>query len=140
MKRLLLLFCTLLFVVSGAWAETVVVTYGTDAGTFYKDKTTEATSGFVNKWVSTMTNPQLTMEQSTSNVNNINSDNNYMFSKSDGPETYTLSVPAGFIITGYTLSGTASRHNNTVSKIIFQASGKDAVVYADGASVSESIK
>lgn len=139
MKRLLLIFSALLVVASGAWAETVTITYGTDAGTFYKNKTTATTSEFVNKWVSTRTNPQLTMEQSTSSVNNINSANNYMFSKSDGAETYTLSVPNGFIITGYTLTGTASKHNNSVSKIIFQASGHDAVQYADGASVSEAI-
>ena len=145
MKKLFTLLLVLfsLFLNTEIWAQDISaysIDYGTSYGTFYNNGTTATTTAFASKWVSTATNPQLTIQVSNLGTNNMNSSNGYLFSKSDGKETYTLSVPDGYLITGYTLTGTASDHNsNGVTKIIFQANGRSAVEYANNASVSETI-
>lgn len=107
MRKLLLLLCALLGM-SSAWAETITVNAAN--GTFYNGGTTAITPSssaqYASKWVSTATDPQLTVSCSK---NDMVVDDNFRIHT----DTYVLTPSAGYkveswSITAYTNSATAS--------------------------------
>ncbi|MCR5819490.1 MAG: hypothetical protein K6F94_00865 [Bacteroidaceae bacterium] len=105
MKKSLLTLCALLMAVSGAWADATTksftVTFGhtSSYGIVYTSSGSATTNNWGVKWVSGgNSSTQLPNVTITSNGNTISGINGYFLNGS-----YTISVPEGLTITGYTM-------------------------------------
>ena len=105
MKKLLYLFALLTIFVSGTNAQTTTTaTYGKGNGTFYKADGTATSTGFDAKTFVSNTTPAVTITCSYDNgLNSLDAVNGARLGANDGDNTYTISVPDGYLITGYTL-------------------------------------
>ncbi len=119
MRQKLILFLTALFCTIGAWAEDYTVTYSNSTGSY---TATNANGNWASKWVSTATDPQVTLSVG---ANNIAVSTGYIYSGASGC-TYTLTAQSGYLITGYTITGTAQ----TGAQTLTPAAGGSAVSFA----------
>lgn len=120
MKTKLFTLITMLIVgVGSMWATTYTVTYSKDTGTYTE---TNNAGTWAKKWVSTETDPQLTISVASNNIQ-ISSGN--LYSGASGC-TYTLTAQSGYVITGYTITGTA----NTGAQTLTPAAGGSATSFA----------
>ena len=119
MKLKLTLFLTVLFSTVCALATEYTVTYSTSTGSY---TATNAAGTWASKWVSTATDPQVTF---STTVNNIQVSSGNIYSGASGC-TYTLAAQRGYLITGYTISGTA----NTAAQTLTPAAGGSATSFA----------
>lgn len=103
----------------GAWATEYTVTYSKSTGSY---TATNANGTWASKWVSTATDPQVTLSVG---ANNIAVSTGYIYSGGSGC-TYTLTAQAGYLITGYTIEGTAQ----TGAQTLTPAAGGSAVSFA----------
>ncbi|MBO4592697.1 MAG: hypothetical protein J5678_00680 [Bacteroidaceae bacterium] len=127
MKKFLSIIVALILSVSGAWATDISV--GTSTGTFYKDGSTEITPSssnqFANKWVATAAPAlQITCGNNDMVINSSDATDTKFRLHTD---TYTMTAPDGYIITGYSITGYAT---NGTSKI------NDTTVGTDDASAT----
>ena len=98
MKKIYTFFALLLLCAVTAVAQTYTINVGKDYGTYYRDGTTATTTQWSKKWVSTNTNPQVTL---TTSANNWNASNDLW-----APwNAITISVDKPYIITGYKIVG-----------------------------------
>lgn len=116
MKRILFLLCALLAFVGGAKATEVV--YSTSTGSY---TATNPGGTWASKWVSTATNPQVTISVG---ANNIQVSSGNIYSGNSGC-TYTIATEAGYMITGYTIVGKAQDATQTLTP----AEGGEAVTF-----------
>lgn len=116
MKRILFLLCALLAFVGGAKATEVV--YSTSTGSY---TATNPGGTWASKWVSTATNPQVTISVG---ANNIQVSSGNIYSGNSGC-TYTIATEAGYMITGYTIVGKAQDAAQTLTP----AEGGEAVTF-----------
>lgn len=101
MKKFLLSVFALLISVSGAWATTYTITYGTSTGSFYDGSGNVVTSGWIAKWVSNEAGkPVVTL---TASANNINAANGRMAPGQSTTCTFTLYVEGGYKVTGFSM-------------------------------------
>lgn len=127
MKKTLLFFCALLMLgISGVWAttKTFTVTYakGNSYGIYY-DASGNASSGWVAKWMSGGNDcNQLPNVAITSNGNTISGYNGYFLNGS-----YTISVPAGMVITGYSMQAKSYEEGLTDTEKYITPAGESAV-------------
>ena len=119
MKQKITLLLIALLSTVGAWATEYVVTYSTSTGSF---TATNGAGTWASKWVSTATDPQVTLSVG---ANNIAVSTGYIYSGANGC-TYTLTAQAGYLITGYTITGTAQ----TGAQTLTPAAGGSAVSFA----------
>lgn len=119
MKQKLFLFLAALLCTIGAWATEYTVTYSKSTGSY---TATNANGTWASKWVSTATDPQVTL---STTLNNIAVSTGYIYSGASGC-TYTLTAQAGYLITGYTITGTAQ----TGAQTLTPAAGGSAVSFA----------
>ena len=108
MKQKLTLFLLALLCTIGAWAAEYTVTYSTSTGSY---TATNAAGTWASKWASTATDPQVTLSVG---ANNIAVSTGYIYSGGSGC-TYTLTAQAGYLITGYTITGTAQSGAQTLT-------------------------
>lgn len=95
MRKLLFFFFALLASVSGAWATTYTITYGTTTGTFYRSGS--ASTDWSSKWVSNEAGkPVVTVATSVNNMNGANA--------RIAPQTYTIYAEAGYKVTGFAMN------------------------------------
>lgn len=121
MKKLLLLLCTLLGTAS-AWAASYSITYDTSNGTFYRNGS--ASTDWSSKWVSNEAGkPVVTI---TTSVNNMNGANGRI-----APQTYTISVEDGYIVTGFSMNCPTFGGTITVTP-----NGESATEVATGGTIS----
>lgn len=109
MRKLLFFFFALLASVSGAWAMDVIVQPAN--GVYWKNGSA-TTDAWAPMWKSTATasdlsTPLLTFEGQTG----MNTANGDIYSR----QTYTLTVPSGYVIVGYTFNGTATGDDITIT-------------------------
>lgn len=116
MKRILFLLCALLAFAGGAKATEVV--YSTSTGSY---TATNPNGTWASKWVSTATNPQVTISVG---ANNIQVSSGNIYSGNSGC-TYTIATEAGYMITGYTIVGKAQDAAQTLTP----AEGGEAVTF-----------
>ena len=128
MKQKLILFLTALFCTIGAWAEDYTVTYSKSTGSY---TATNGAGTWASKWVSTATNPQVTLSVG---ANNIKVADGNIYSGSNGC-TYTLTAQAGYLITGYTITGTANSGAQTLTPV----AGGSAVSFATSGTTTLSV-
>lgn len=119
MKQKLTLLLVALFCTVGAWATEYTVTYSKSTGSY---TATNAQGTWASRWVSTATDPQVTLSVG---ANNIAVSTGYIYSGGSGC-TYTLTAQAGYLITGYTIEGTAQ----TGAQTLTPAAGGSAVSFA----------
>ena len=119
MKQKLFLLLTALLCTISVWATEYTVTYSKSTGSY---TATNGTGTWASKWVSTATDPQVTLSV---DVNNINVSTGYIYSGGSGC-TYTLTAQAGYLITGYTITGTAQSGAQTLTP----AAGGSATSFA----------
>lgn len=119
MERKLLFILLALLSAIGAWATEYTVTYSTSTGSY---TATNPAGTWASKWVSTATDPQVTL---STGANNIAVSTGYIYSGASGC-TYTLTAQAGYLITGYTITGTAQSGAQTLTP----AAGGSAVSFA----------
>ena len=102
MKRLLYLFTIILMAVSAAKADTFTISSSTGA---------LSGSGWKNLW--TGTSMAFTL---TASANNMQVNNNQLDLRSGTAQTstYTITAPSGYVISNYTITGTAISSNQTV--------------------------
>lgn len=110
MKKFLLLLCTLLASVGvgNLWATEYTVTYSPSTGSY---TATNAAGTWASAWKSTATDPFVTL---TTSANNIQVSSGNIYSGGSGC-TYTLTASEGYLITGYTISGTAQTAAQTLT-------------------------
>ena len=108
MKQRKILFLSALFCAISAWATEYTVTYSTSTGSY---TATNGAGTWASKWVSTATDPQVTLSVG---ANNITVSTGYIYSGASGC-TYTLTAQAGYLITGYTITGTAQSGAQTLT-------------------------
>lgn len=125
MKKLLLIVCALLATV-GAWAQ---ITVSPSTGVYWKNGAASS-DAWAPIWKSTVTasdgsTPLLVMTAGTG----INTSNGDIY-----PSTYTLAVPAGYVISSYTLNGTATGGDVTITP-----SGESATVVSSGNSLADAL-
>lgn len=95
MRKLLFFFFALLASVSGVWATTYTITYGTTTGTFYRSGS--ASTDWSSKWVSNEAGkPVVTVATSVNNMNGANA--------RIAPQTYTIYAEAGYKVTGFAMN------------------------------------
>jgi len=128
MRKLLLLFFALLTGVSGAWAETktFTVTYakGSTYGIYYKtDGSASAGSTWDVKWVSggdyCTQLPNVTISSDQASISSYNA----RFLNGN----YTISVPEGLIITGYTMQAKSYEEGATDTEKYITPAGESAI-------------
>ena len=119
MKQRKILFLSALFCAISAWATEYTVTYSTSTGSY---TATNGAGTWASKWVSTATDPQVTLSVG---ANNIAVSTGYIYSGASGC-TYTLTAQAGYLITGYTITGTAQSGAQTLTP----AAGGSATSFA----------
>ena len=138
MKHLYALGVAALLSASAAAQEQTFV-YSKSAVTAYNANggIVTAPNGFFARWATTATNPQVTVKEA-SNKNNMTLGNdanllNY-YSVAAGVSTYAISIDAGYVITGYTVSGTWTKGNNATATTInvTPAEGGTATAFATG--------
>ena len=117
-QKLTLVLFALLCTIS-VWATEYTVTYSKSTGSY---TATNANGTWASKWVSTATDPQVTLSVG---ANNIAVSTGYIYSGASGC-TYTLTAQAGYLITGYTITGTAQ----TGAQTLTPAAGGSAVSFA----------
>ena len=127
MKRITLLLVSVLLYATSAWAQ-ISVTPST--GVYREKNGTESPDEWAPIWKSNVTaadgsTPLLVMTAGTG----INTSNGNIF-----PSNYTLEVPAGYVISSYTLNGTAAGGDVTITP-----SGKSATVISNNNSLSEAL-
>ena len=106
-QKLFLLLAALLCTIS-VWATEYTVTYSKSTGSY---TATNGAGTWASKWVSTATDPQVTLSVG---ANNIAVSTGYIYSGGSGC-TYTLTAQAGYLITGYTITGTAQSGAQTLT-------------------------
>ena len=106
-KKLTMAFLAMLAAL-GVQAADYTVTYGTGTGSY---TATNAAGTWASKWESTATNPKVTL---STTANNIAVSTGYIYSGGSGC-TYTLTAQAGYIITGYTITGKAQGGAQTLT-------------------------
>ena len=108
MKRLLLLFNALLFVVSGAMAQIPV---GPSTGQYWKGGAATSDAWAPN-WKSTAkaTDGTSLLEFYNTGANGMNTSTGDLYA-----DTYTLEVPTGYLISSYTFNGTATSGDVTIT-------------------------
>ena len=126
MRKLLFFFFALLASVSGAWAQIAV---SPSTGVYWKNGAVSSDK-WAPIWKSNVTasdgsTPLLVMTAGTG----INTENGDIY-----PSTYTLEVPAGYVISNYTLNGTATEGDVTITP-----SGKSATVVSNGNSLGSDL-
>lgn len=127
MKKLLLIVCTLLTLgVGGAWAQ---ITVSPSTGDYWKNGAVSS-DAWAPIWKSTVTasdgsTPLLVMTAGTG----INTSNGDIYAS-----TYTLEVPDGYVISSYTLNGTATDGDVTITP-----SGESATVISNGNSLADAL-
>ena len=125
-KLTLVLFALLCAI--GTWATEYTVTYSTSTGSY---TATNGAGTWASKWVSTATDPQVTLSVG---ANNIAVSTGYIYSGASGC-TYTLTAQAGYLITGYTITGTAQSGAQTLTP----AAGGSAVSFATSGTTTLSV-
>lgn len=125
MKKILLLICTLLGTV-GAWAQ---ITVSPSTGVYWKNGAVSS-AAWAPIWKSSVTasdgsTPLLVMTAGTG----IDTSNGDIYAS-----TYTLEVPAGYVISSYTLNGTATGGDVTITP-----SGESATVVSSGNSLADAL-
>ena len=108
MKQNLILLLTALLGTISVWATEYTVTYSKSTGSY---TATNGAGTWASKWVSTATDPQVTLSVG---ANNIAVSTGYIYSGASGC-TYTLTAQAGYLITGYTITGTAQSGAQTLT-------------------------
>ena len=108
MKQKLFLLLTALLCTFSVWATEYTVTYSKSTGSY---TATNGAGTWASKWVSTATDPQVTLSVG---ANNIAVSTGYIYSGASGC-TYTLTAQAGYLITGYTITGTAQSGAQTLT-------------------------
>ena len=108
MKQKLFLLLTALLCTISVWATEYTVTYSKSTGSY---TATNAGGTWASKWVSTATDPQVTL---STTANNIAVSTGYIYSGGSGC-TYTLTAQAGYLITGYTITGKAQGGAQTLT-------------------------
>ena len=136
MKKLILLFLTLLLGVTASWATTYTITFDKSTGSFYNGSNAVVTSGWVAKWVSNEAGkPAVTL---TASANNINAENGRMAPGQSTSCTYSLSVEDGYKITGFELNCPTFGAQVTVTPngeaAVVAATGEDIVVTSSATS------
>lgn len=109
MRKILLILVTLLTVcVSGAWAETLNLT--PSSGSY------ESSSGnYVKVWTSSTT-PQVTITASANNMDKRQTDTYLLWhSGTAASSDYIITLPAGYLITGYTITAQGNTANQTIT-------------------------
>ena len=119
MKQKLITFLMALLCASGVWATEYTVTYSKSTGSY---TATNSGGTWASKWVSTATDPQVTLSVGS---NNIAVSTGYIYSGASGC-TYTLTAQTGYLITGYTITGTAQSGAQTLTP----AAGGSATSFA----------
>lgn len=119
MKQKLITFLMALLCASGVWATEYTVTYSKSTGSY---TATNPGGTWASKWMSTATDPQVTLSVGS---NNIAVSTGYIYSGASGC-TYTLTAQAGYLITGYTITGTAQSGAQTLTP----AAGGSATSFA----------
>ena len=125
-KTLLTLLALLTLGVSGAWAQ---ITVSPSTGVYWKNNAVSS-DAWAPIWKSTVTasdgsTPLLVMTAGTG----IDTSNGDIYAS-----TYTLEVPAGYVISSYTLNGTA-----TGSDVTITPSGESATVISSGNSLADAL-
>ena len=125
MKKLLLIVCALLATV-GAWAQ---ITVGPSTGVYWKNGAVSS-DAWAPIWKSSVTasdgsTPLLVMTAGTG----IDTSNGDIYAS-----TYTLEAPVGYVISSYTLNGTATGGDVTITP-----SGKSATVISNGNSLADAL-
>ena len=88
--------------------NTITATYGKGNGTFYKADGTATSSGFDAKTFVSNTTPAVTVACSyDTGLNSGDAANGARLGANAGDNTYTISVPDGYVITGYELDAWA---------------------------------
>ena len=128
MKQKLILFLLALLCTASVWATEYTVTYSKSTGSY---TATNSAGTWASKWVSTATNPQVTLSVG---ANNIAVSTGYIYSGASGC-TYTLTAQAGYLITGYTITGTAQSGAQTLTP----AAGGSAVSFATSGTTTLSV-
>lgn len=102
MKKLLYLIA-LLCISTGVWAQTTTATYGMGNGTFYNASGTDPSSGgFDAKTFVSNTTPAVTVTCSyDTGLNCTDAADGARLGANNGANTYTISVPDGYIIVSY---------------------------------------
>ena len=119
MKQRKILFLSALFCAISAWATEYTVTYSKSTGSY---TAANGAGTWASKWVSTATDPQVTLSVG---ANNIAVSTGYIYSGASGC-TYTLTAQTGYLITGYTITGTAQSGAQTLTP----AAGGSATSFA----------
>ncbi len=108
MKKILLLLCALLGITAGAWADVLTVT--PSEGTY------PTTSGNYINTITFATTPTLTVTASANNMDKRQTSSYLLWhSGSSGSSTYTISVPSGYVITEYSITGEANTSVQTLT-------------------------
>lgn len=128
MKKTLFILFALLMTVSGAWAQ---ITVSPSTGVYWKNGAVSS-DPWAPIWKSSVTvttadgsTPLLVMTAGTG----IDTSNGDIY-----PSTYTLEVPSGYVISSYTLNGTATGGDVTITP-----SGESATVISNGSSLTDAL-
>ena len=92
------------------------------------------TGDYSNQWTSSFTNPQLTLKTSDSS-SNINKADGGLYSTNNSTTTYVLTVPNGYLITGYSFKATPSTGATGMS--ITPDGGSAIAIPAAGTTISK---
>lgn len=115
MKKLLTFLLMLVVGIGTSWGDDKSLTeieLTPSSGTYYKGTTKQTSAGFCNKWVSTPTGSEPAVTIYSGANNNLYSGGTSVFKPASGSGcTYTISVPEGYIISGY--SFTLSKNTDT---------------------------
>ena len=128
MKQKLTLLLIALLSTIGAGATEYTVTYSKSTGSY---TATNSGGTWASRWVSTATNPSVTLSVG---ANNIQVSTGNIYSGGSGC-TYTLTAQAGYVITGYTISGTAQSGAQTLTP----AAGGSATSFATSGTTTLSV-
>ena len=108
MKKILLLFTMLIAGIGSMWGQsitygsTITATYGKGNGTFYNASGSATSSGFDAKRFVSNTTPAVTVTCSyDTGLNSNDAANVARLGANDGDNTYTISVPLGYVIDSY---------------------------------------
>ena len=118
MKRTLSFLLAALICTVTAWAADYTVAYSKDTGTY---TATNPAGTWASTWMSTATDPYLKLSVG---ANNIQVSSGNIYSGASGC-TYTLTAQDGYLITGYTIKGTALSDAQTLTP----AEGGSAVTF-----------
>ena len=104
MRKFFTLLALLAMFVNGAMADPITATYGKGNGTFYNASGSATSSGFDAKRFVSNTTPAVTVTCSyDTGLNSGDAVNGARLGANAGDNTYTISVPDGYVITGYEL-------------------------------------